>query len=177
MPEAGGQKLSSTSGIRHLVSGIYLCPVLPALNFPAFILRTRTQEGKPQVFDPVRKRWVALSPEEWVRQHALHLLIDVKSCPASLLAVEKLLRVNGLAKRTDIVVYGSDHQPKLIVECKAPGVRITQQVFDQAARYNLALGADVFWLTNGLKHFCCRADHDQQSYHFLKDIPEYSALK
>ncbi len=145
---------------------------LPHLNFPHYDFRLR-QENGPEIFDEVRKRWTALTPEEWVRQHALKWLSAEKKYPASLLAVEKSITVNGLARRCDVVAFGRDAKPLLVVECKAPGVEITQAVFDQVARYNMTLGVPLFMLTNGLRHFCCTIDHVQKSYIFVKELPEF----
>lgn len=145
----------------------------PKLNFPEFIFRIRENESRPEIFDEVRKKWVALSPEEWVRQHVLRWLMEVKKYPASLLAVEKSIEVNGLSKRCDIVFFTRNLQPYLLVECKAPEVSVTQAVFDQAARYNLSLGAELFLITNGLNHYCCRSNHEEAVYDFLRELPEY----
>jgi type I site-specific restriction endonuclease len=142
---------------------------LDPLNFPAYKFRLRPGE----IFDPARKKFVALNPEEWVRQHAIRFLTEERAYPLSLMAVEVQLQVNKLKKRVDILVYGKNSKPLLIVECKAPSVRISQETFDQAARYNLALGADYFFITNGLTHFFCRSDRATSSYHFLKDLPAY----
>jgi hypothetical protein len=143
------------------------------LNLPAFEFRFRIENGKQQIFDEVRKKWVMITPEEWVRQHLVKWLIQEKKYPASLLAIEKSILVNGLPKRCDIVAFDREMKPYLIVECKAPEVEISQAVFDQAARYNLTLGADLFLLSNGMKHFCCIADHEHADYRFLKELPEY----
>lgn len=147
---------------------------LPKLNFPSYAFRLREKESRPEIFDEVRKKWVTLTPEEWVRQHVMKWLTEEKKYPASLLAIEKSISVNGLTKRCDMVAFDREANPLLIVECKAHDVEINQQVFDQAARYNLTLNADLFLLTNGLKHFCCKIDHDQKSYNFIKDLPVFS---
>ncbi|CAN5433617.1 type I restriction enzyme HsdR N-terminal domain-containing protein [soil metagenome] len=146
---------------------------LPRLNFPQYEFRLREKESRPEVFDEVRKKWVVLTPEEWVRQHTLKWLTEEKKYPASLLAVEKSITVNGLTKRCDIVAFNRDGKPVLIVECKAHDVEILQTVFDQAARYNLTLNVNLFLLTNGINHFCCRADLEQKSYIFLKELPVF----
>lgn len=149
--------------------------MFPKLNFPEYRFRLREQNGLPEIFDPSRKRWVALTPEEWVRQHALRWLSEEKQYPLSLMAVEKSIAVNGLPRRCDIVTYDRSGKPFLVVECKAPGVEISQAVFDQAARYNLSVGAELFLLTNGLRHFCCKTDHENAGYIFLKELPAYQA--
>jgi type I site-specific restriction endonuclease len=147
---------------------------LPKLNFPPYNFRLRENDSRPEIYDEVRKKWVTLSPEEWVRQHAMRWLVEEKKYPAALLAVEKSIVVNGLTKRCDIVAFNRDGNPLLVIECKAHDVEISQTVFDQAARYNLTLNVDLFLLTNGMNHFCCRADHENKSYLFLKELPEYS---
>jgi hypothetical protein len=151
----------------------YFYPVQPALRFPAFPIRLRQTNGADEVFDPVRRRWFRLTPEEWVRQHVLHYLISEKGYPAALLAVEKTIAVNKLRKRCDVVAYNAQAQPLLLVECKAPDVPITQAAFDQIARYNLTLGVHLLLVTNGLTHYCCRMNHDAQQYVFLAELPAY----
>lgn len=151
---------------------LHLCK-MRILNFPAFDFRYKTNENKTFIFDPIRKKYLMLTPEEWVRQHAVRWLIEVKLYPASVLAVEKRIEVGGLSKRYDIAVYLPDGSLFLLVECKAPEVPISQQTFDQAARYNLTLKAPFFWLTNGLNHYFCTADKQHQQYVFLKDAPSY----
>lgn len=148
--------------------------MLPRLNFPHYNFRLRENNSRPEIFDEVRKSWVTLTPEEWVRQHVMKWIVEEKKYPASLLAVEKSITVNGLTKRCDIVAFDKTGAPVLIIECKAHDVEVTQQVFDQAARYNLTLNVNLFLLTNGIKHFCCRADHENQSYIFLKELPAYA---
>jgi len=146
---------------------------LPQLNFPSYGFRFQENNSRPEIFDDVRKSWVALTPEEWVRQHAVKWLVEEKKYPASLMAIEKSISVNGLTKRCDIVAFDRNAKPLLIVECKSTDVEITQAIFDQAARYNMTLNADLFLLTNGLRHFCCQADHENKSYVFLKELPVY----
>ncbi len=144
------------------------------LNFPAFDFRFKSSENKTAVFDRIRKKFVILTPEEWVRQHVVSYLIDHKNYPLSLINVEKALSVNGLLKRYDVVVYASDGSISLLVECKAPEVKITQQVFDQIARYNLSLDAKLLMVTNGLQHYYCTLDYVAESYNFLRDLPCYA---
>lgn len=146
---------------------------LPELNFPHYDFRLRENNSRPEIFDEVRKKWVILTPEEWVRQHAMRWIIEEKKYPASLLAVEKSITVNGLTKRCDIVAFDKTGFPILIIECKAHDVEISQNVFDQAARYNMTLNVNLFLLTNGIKHFCCKSDHENESYTFLKELPEF----
>jgi type I site-specific restriction endonuclease len=149
---------------------------MQALNFPQFEFRIRQTDEKQQIFDVVRKRFVALTPEEWVRQHVLHHLAGEKSVPLALIGVEVKLKLNSLEKRADIVVYARTGKPLMLVECKAPGVAISQQVFDQAARYDMVFHANFMLITNGLSHYCCKFNHDEHTYSFLQDIPTYSEM-
>ncbi|MDN3666989.1 type I restriction enzyme HsdR N-terminal domain-containing protein [Algibacter miyuki] len=147
--------------------------VLPKLNFPEFSFRFKNSENKVSIFDCIRKKFMILQPEEWVRQHCVHYLIDVKKYPISLINVEKELTINTLKKRYDIVVFNPDGSIHIIVECKAPKITINQQTFDQIARYNTALNATYLMVTNGLNHYYCQMDFKNERYQFLKDIPEY----
>ena len=144
------------------------------LNLPNYQFRIKSNENKLFIFDFIRKKEVVLTPEEWVRQHFLMYLVTEKKYPESLIAVEKKLTINTLTKRTDIVVYNTDGKPAIIVECKAPNVNITQQVFDQIARYNLKLTAQYLIVTNGLQHFYCQIDAENETYLFLEDIPNWT---
>lgn len=142
------------------------------LNFPEYSFRFKNSENKPLAFDEIRKKFVILTPEEWVRLHVVQFLIIEKKYPKSLINVEKQLKVNDITKRYDAVVFNSDGSIFLIVECKAPYIPITQITFDQIARYNLALQAEYLMVTNGLEHYFCQMDFENQRYIFLKDIPE-----
>lgn len=146
------------------------------LNFPEYTFRTSIKDEKYMIFDTVRKKYVRLTEEEWVRQHCILYLINQKQCPATLLAIEKELSVNTMKKRTDIVVYYKEGTPLLIVECKAPSIKISEEVFEQAARYNLTLKVNFLMVTNGIQHYCCAIDHQKQSYTFLKEIPAYKDM-
>ncbi|PNQ72621.1 restriction endonuclease subunit R [Hanstruepera neustonica] len=143
------------------------------LQFPTYAFRFKSSENKVSIFDPIRKKFVILQPEEWVRQHCIQYLTQDKGYPISLVNVEKELRVNDLKKRYDIVVYNSDGSIHLIVECKAPHILINQETFDQIARYNLSLNASYLMVTNGLNHYYCQMDMESERYNFLKDIPHY----
>ncbi|WP_435263627.1 type I restriction enzyme HsdR N-terminal domain-containing protein [Tenacibaculum sp. nBUS_03] len=143
------------------------------LNLPTYPLKLKSNENKTLIFDSLRKKYIVLTPEEWVRQHFVHFLINVKKYPTTLIAIEKQLTVNNLKKRTDIVVFSPNGTPNIIVECKAPQVKITQATFDQIARYNLKLNAKFLIVTNGLEHFYCMLDTKNERYIFLKDIPSY----
>lgn len=147
--------------------------MLQELNFPKFSFRFKNSENKISIFDVIRKRFVILQPEEWVRQHCVHYLIENKGYPKSLINVEKELTVNKLRKRYDIVVFNSDGSIYLIVECKSPKITINQSTFDQIAQYNLSLNASYLMITNGLNHYYCQMDFKEEKYQFLKDIPEY----
>src|ERR1035437_10387852 len=149
---------------------------MQALTLPDAGLRIRSKNEKQEVFDCVRKKFVALTPEEWVRQHFIHYLIHHLSVPVSLIAVEASLHYHRLKKRSDIVVYGKDGKPSLIVECKAPEVAITQAVFDQVAMYNMTLKVPYLAVTNGLVHFACHIDHSSGKIVFLKEIPVYGEM-
>lgn len=144
-----------------------------ALNFPSYTFRFKNSENKIAVFDLLRKRFVQLTPEEWVRQHVIKYLLEEKNIPKSLLNVEKQLKVHGLVKRYDIIAYKPNGKIHLIVECKAASVPLSQETFDQIARYNLALNADFLMVTNGLQHYYCQMDYEQEKYHFLPELPEW----
>jgi hypothetical protein len=141
------------------------------LNFPAYRFRLKNSENKTAIFDEIRKKFVILTPEEWVRQHTVQWLLQEKKYPISHLNVEKSLKVNGLVKRYDALVFKPDGSIFLLVECKAPEVKITQDVFDQIARYNLTLDAEYLMVTNGLNHYFCQMDFQNQRYQFLADLP------
>lgn len=144
------------------------------LNLPSYTFKLKSNENKTLIFDNLRKKYVVLTPEEWVRQHFAQWMIQEKNYPISLIAIEKQLVINNLKKRTDIVVFSSEGHPNIIVECKAPHIKITQDTFDQIARYNLKLNANFLIVTNGLQHFFCKLDKENKTYVFLRDIPEYS---
>lgn len=146
------------------------------LDLPHKKMQIRIQDGKKEVLDILRKKWVVLTPEEEVRQRFVHYLMDEKKFPAGLLAIEYSLKVNSLSRRADVVAFNSFGHPILMVECKAPSVKITQNVFDQIARYNLSMKVDYLILTNGLEHFCCQMDFKNQQYYFLEEIPDYHQI-
>ncbi|WP_233897770.1 type I restriction enzyme HsdR N-terminal domain-containing protein [Tenacibaculum piscium] len=143
------------------------------LNLPTYKFRLKSNDNKTFIFDNLRKKYLVLTPEEWVRQHFVRFLIEEKKYPASLIAIEKQLVLNTLQKRTDIVIFSSDGTPNIIVECKAPKIKIAQDTFDQIARYNLKLKANFLVVTNGLSHYFCKLDTKNETYIFLKDIPDY----
>ncbi|RPD93012.1 type I restriction enzyme HsdR N-terminal domain-containing protein [Aureibaculum marinum] len=143
------------------------------LNLPKTQLNVKSKENKQLIFDIIRKKYVVLTPEEWVRQHIIHYLISYKNYPKSIIAVEKQLTINSLKKRFDVLVFNTKGLPELIVECKAPKVKITQDTFDQIARYNLKLNAQYLMVTNGLNHYFCKMDTENEKYIFLEDLPNY----
>ena len=134
-------------------------------------LKVITREGKDYILDLVRKKYLVLTPEEWVRQHAIEFLIQEKKYTSSWMAIEKQFTINNIHKRADIVVFNRHMQPHIIVECKAPNIKITQETFDQIARYNLALNAKYLMLTNGLQHFYCQMNFEKETYVFLEELP------
>lgn len=144
---------------------------LVTLNLPSFEFSIREQGQSTQIYDIVRKRYVALTPEEWVRQNFMRYMIEFLRYPASLLAVERMVKVNGLTQRADIVVYNREGKPWLIVECKSFTVTLSQDTFLQAARYNQDLRLPYFVLTNGLEHFCLFFNGKQ--FEFLAELPEF----
>lgn len=143
---------------------------MQALAFPPFGFKTKSSENKRYIFDVIRKKFVLLTPEEWVRQHVLSDLID-KGISKTRLSVEKQFEVMGQKKRFDVVVAGKNASIALLVECKAPTIPITQATFDQIARYQLALNATYLMLTNGMQHFYCQIDPEKQSYQFIEHLP------
>lgn len=143
------------------------------LNLPTYNFKLKSSENKTLIFDKIRKRYFVLTPEEWVRQHFVRFLIEEKKYPTSLIALEKQLTVNKRKKRTDILVFNNKGNHNIIVECKAPTIKITQATFDQIARYNLKLKANYLIVTNGLEHFYCKMDFAKETYIFLKEIPDY----
>jgi hypothetical protein len=144
------------------------------LNLPKYSFRIKSKENKLYIFDRIRKKDLVLTEEEWVRQNFVSFLHKEKKYPLSLIALEKKCVVNNLAKRTDVVVYDTSGKPNIIVECKAPNIRIDQDTFDQIARYNMSLNASFLIVTNGLEHYYCQMDHSAKKYKFLKEIPDYN---
>lgn len=143
------------------------------LNLPQYQFNIKIDENRRLIFDEIRKKFIVLSPEEWVRQNIIKYLISEKKYPASLIAIETGLKYNQLQKRLDILVYDKQANPYLIVECKAPEVKISQDTFDQVARYNMAFKAKYLLVTNGLNHFCCLMDYTTNSYTFLEQLPYF----
>ena len=144
------------------------------LNLPIYSIKLIKEGNKTLVFDPIRKKNIILTPEEWVRQNFIQFLIKEKNYPPSLIAVEMEINLLNTKKRCDIVLYNNKGLPHMIVECKAPSIKISQDTFDQIARYNITLKTDLLVVTNGLQHYVCMMNHQNQRYHFLKEIPNYS---
>ena len=146
------------------------------LNLPSYPVKIQKRNGKNVIFDALRQKYVALTPEEWIRQHFVHYLTDFKGYPKGLLANEIQLDLNGTKKRCDTVLFNKDLSAKMIIEYKAPNIEITQAVFDQITRYNMVLKVEYLIVSNGIKHYCCRIDYRTMKYTFLPDIPAYTEL-
>lgn len=147
------------------------------LNFPTYSFRFKNSENKVAIFDEIRKKFVILTPEEWVRQHVVRYLLEEKKYSKSYINVEKMITINGMTKRYDIVVFHPDGSIFVLIECKAPEVPITQITFDQIARYNMVLQANYLMVTNGLHHYFCQMDFESERYNFLRDLPEYGTKR
>ena len=146
------------------------------LNLPPFEVKLKGTREKPEIFDFLRRRYIALTPEEWVRQHFTHWLVEHKGYPKGLLGNEIALKIGEKTLRCDSILYDQRAQPRMIIEYKAPTVPVTQRVFDQISAYNLLLHVDYLMVSNGLQHYCCRMDYQHKSYEFMRDIPDFSAL-
>ncbi len=147
-----------------------------SLNLPTFDIRLRGTKLSPQIFDFLRRRYVRLTPEEWVRQHFVHFMVEHLHYPASLLANEVSKHVGDKILRADTILYNKQLQPVMIVEYKAPHIPITQQVFDQIATYNMLLHVDYLVVSNGLQHYVCKMDYDSKKYLYLEAIPDYTEI-
>jgi hypothetical protein len=145
------------------------------LNLPEFKYKIQSKNSKNYIFDIIRKKFVALTPEEYVRQNFIHFLIFEKNYPKEILGVEISIKINETDKRSDIILFGKNGNARLVVECKAPNININQKTFNQIAVYNINLKAEYLIVTNGITHFCCKFD-DVGNYIYLKDIPDYSEL-
>jgi|UniRef100_UPI0015B5077E hypothetical protein len=147
------------------------------LNLPPFNIKVAEREGQTTIYDFLRHRYLRLTPEEWVRQHFTHFLVEHKGYPTALLANEVTIDVNGVARRCDSVLYkAAGGMPRMIIEYKAPHIHITQSVFQQIYSYNSVLRADYLIVSNGINHYCCHVDYDNMRVDFLKDIPNYIEL-
>jgi len=150
--------------------------IMDSLNLPTYSFNIKSTGERKLIFDKLRKRFVVLTPEEWVRQNLIMFLIEEKDYPAALISVEMSIKLNKMKRRCDIVIFNKTGVPNLIVECKAPSIKINQDVFDQIAAYNIKLKVKYLIVTNGLDFYCCYIDHDNNSYTFMKDIPNYTEL-
>ena len=143
------------------------------LNLPEYTFRIKQENAKQLIFDKIRKKFVVLTPEEWVRQNFIEYLNNEKKYPIALMAVEKQIIVNGKQRRFDLLIYNRKGQPQLIAEFKAPDVKITQETFDQVVRYNMALRVEKVIVSNGLQHFACEIEYRNNSYKYLTEIPVF----
>ncbi len=153
-------------------SSVYIC-AMQRLNFPPAQFRLKSSENKTLIFDPIRKKFIVLTPEEWVRQHVIALLQSHYRIPSSLIGVERQLKINQLTKRFDLVVFNKNGSIFLLVECKAPEVAVKQETFDQIARYNLSVQAEHLFVTNGLEHYFCKLDYERERFEYLADLPPF----
>ncbi len=147
------------------------------LNLPVYQFNIKKKDDGFIILDSLRKRWVTLTPEEWVRQNFVRYLIQEKKFPASLMNNEISITQNGIKRRCDTLVADMQGNALVIVEYKAPTIAISQKTFDQIVRYNMVLHANYLIVSNGLNHYCCKIDYDNNSYSFLKEIPSYSQLE
>ena len=143
------------------------------LNLPEYSFEVKSSEKGAYILDGIRKKYVRLTPEEWVRQNFVMYLLREKGYPAGRIAIEKKLKGPGLVRRTDLVLYDRQGRPDILVECKAPSVPITQEVMDQAVRYNMELEGRIICLTNGLKHVYAVLDHENKKFAYLRKLPDY----
>ena len=146
------------------------------LNFPQFSLKIKEDQNQRFIYDEVRKKYLVLTPEEWVRQHVIHYIIKEKGYPKSLIKLEGGLKLNSLSKRTDVVVYNNEGGKILLIECKEPSVKITQKTFDQIARYNIVHKIPLLFVSNGMEHFTCKIDFTEQNYTFVENLPHFSQI-
>ena len=146
------------------------------LNLPSYDVKIKGTREKPEIFDFLRRRFITLTPEEWVRQHFVHWLVEHKGYPQGLLGNEVALKCGDKTLRCDSILYDKEAKPKMIIEYKAPTVSVTQRVFNQISVYNLLLHVDYLVVSNGIQHYCCKMDYENQTYRFLDDIPDYEAL-
>jgi len=149
---------------------------MDSLNLPTYSFKLKSEGGRNLIFDEIRHKYIVLTPEEWIRQNFIRYLINEKSYPVALIALEKQFKYNRMSKRSDILVYSRMGVPVLMVECKAPGIKLNQGVFDQIALYNLKFNVPYLIVTNGINHYCCRYLKGQGKYQFLEEIPDYPVI-
>ncbi len=146
------------------------------LNLPPYAYKLKQNNGSVQIWDAVRRKYVALTPEEWVRQHFIAYLVGSKKYPLGRIGNEISLSLNGRSRRCDTLVYDAEGQPLVLIEYKAPHISVSQKVFEQAVRYNICFRVPYIMLSNGISHYCCRIDYDSRKYSFLTEIPSYNEL-
>jgi hypothetical protein len=149
---------------------------MEALNLPTYFFNIKSEGEDKYIFDGIRKKFVRLTSEEWVRQNFIRYLADEKSFPQGLIGVEISIRLNQLSKRCDILAYNRAGTPLLVTECKASSVKINQEVFDQVVRYNMVLNVHYLIVTNGLQHYCCRLFPETGRVQYLKEVPDYKDI-
>ena len=164
-----------TVNLRPYEKKSYFC-IIMKLNLPEYQFSIRQSSTSKEIFDAFRKKYVTLTPEEWVRQNFIRFLVEEKGFPASLIAIEKGLTINGKPRRFDAVAYNNNGEPLMLIEFKAATVKISQKVFEQIATYNQQLKVKYLIVSNGLKHYCCQIDFATRSIWFLPEIPEYCTL-
>lgn len=147
-----------------------------SLNLPTYDAKIRKGENGFDIYDPLRRKYVFLTPEEWVRQHFVNYLITVKNYPASLMVNEAGIKLNSMTRRCDTVVYNKLLEPLMIIEYKESKINITQKVFDQVVRYNNVLKVKYITVTNGINHYCCKINYENQTFEYLTEIPNYEFL-
>ncbi|MFV0554344.1 MAG: type I restriction enzyme HsdR N-terminal domain-containing protein [Mangrovibacterium sp.] len=150
---------------------------MQTLNLPKFDFRTKIENGKTLLFDEIRRKFIVLTPEEWVRQNFIKYLVNHLNYPAGLMNIEGGLQLNGHTYRADLLVCDKKGNPLLLVEFKAPQVKITQDTFDQIARYNIIYRVPYLVVSNGMQHYCCHVNFEENNYAFLKEVPSFSELK
>ena len=146
------------------------------LKFPTYEFKIKREADRLQIFDRIRKKWLILQPEEWVRQHVIWYLIEEKKYPSSLIAIEKSLKVNELSKRFDVVLFNNNGEPIMLIECKAPEIKIDEKTLHQALRYNSVIGAPYLLLTNGIDIYCGHINFTKATFSYLKDVPDYEEI-
>lgn len=150
---------------------------MEALNLPTYSFKIIAEGQRKLIFDTIRKKYVVLTPEEWVRQNFIRYLSEEKNYPLSLMALELQQKIHSARRRSDIIIFNNQGKPFMIVECKAPGITLNNKTFEQAAGYNFKLKVDYLLITNGMKHYCSRLNHEAKSWEFLKDVPDYWEVK
>ncbi|MFP4664167.1 MAG: type I restriction enzyme HsdR N-terminal domain-containing protein [Bacteroidales bacterium] len=149
---------------------------MQALNLPYYEFRMENRDGKTMIFDEIRRKFLVCTPEEWVRQNLIKYFIQEKKIPAGMIALEKEIRVHGIQRRYDAMVHTKNGLPLMLVECKAPGITIKQEVFQQIAEYNIAFAVPYLFVSNGLRHYVCHINPENREINFLKELPAYEKL-